>query len=490
MHPRTYLIITVVLINALMATLLGVSLLQSRTQYETNAANTSKNLSLVLEEYLSGTLATANAVLDSTAREYLRQLKGPRFDAHALEQHIAAEFAHLPFNDSLRIADANGVVAHGIGVDANAKISIQDRDYFLRLREHPEESVAISTPLLGKISGKWAVIFARRVNMTDGSFAGVVYTSITLEQFSALFSTLSIGAQGVVILRDADLGLVASHPPTEGIEVGDKKLSQTFLDLFATGATVGTYDARTATDGIQRKFSFRKFTRHPFYVFVGLAQDEYLAAWRSQVLELAGLMAIFSLSTFALAWLVYRANTQLLEQQERLRRLAFIDELTQVANRRRFDEMLLIEWRACRRSGQPLTLLMIDVDHFKQFNDRYGHHAGDECLEAVAGALKTCLGRSHDLVARYGGEEFVCLMPDCDARGALAKAEELRQAVIALAIPHQDSPTAAIVTISIGAAITIPVDDNQAEALLELADEQLYTSKTAGRNRACAKSSL
>ena len=136
----------------------------------------------------------------------------------------------------------------------------------------------------------------------------------------------------------------------------------------------------------------------------------------------------------------------------------------------------------CRRSGQPLTLLMIDVDHFKQFNDRYGHHAGDECLEAVAGALKTCLGRSHDLVARYGGEEFVCLMPDCDARGALAKAEELRQAVIALAIPHQDSPTAAIVTISIGAAITIPVDDNQAEALLELADEQLYTSKTAGRN--------
>ena len=144
MHPRTYLIITVVLINALMATLLGVSLLQSRTQYETNAANTSKNLSLVLEEYLSGTLATANAVLDSTAREYLRQLKGPRFDAHALEQHIAVEFAHLPFNDSLRIADANGIVAHGIGVDANAKISIQDRDYFLRLREHPEDIADIA----------------------------------------------------------------------------------------------------------------------------------------------------------------------------------------------------------------------------------------------------------------------------------------------------------------------------------------------------------
>ncbi len=185
-----------------------------------------------------------------------------------------------------------------------------------------------------------------------------------------------------------------------------------------------------------------------------------------------------------------RTHLTLKRQADLLRSLAFVDGLTGVANRRRFDDSLQREWRRSRRNGASLALLLIDVDHFKQFNDCYGHLVGDSCLQAVAGALKTCLGRSHDLVARYGGEEFVCLMPDCDARGALAKAEELRQAVIALAIPHQDSPTAAIVTISIGAAITIPVDDNQAEALLELADEQLYTSKTAGRNRACAKSSL
>ena len=485
MRPRTYLLLTVLVINALVAALLGVSLVQSRAQYEASAAKTSQNLALVLESAISGTLTTSNAVLASTAHEYLRQLTAPRFDLRALNRHIEAEFTQLSFNDSLRIARIDGSVAYGTGVDAETNISIRDRDYFIRLRDHPETSTIISQPVRGRLSGQWIVVLARRVSLPDGTFAGVVFTPITLERFSALFSSISIGARGVVTLRDAELGLVVSQPLASSAEIGSKRLSQTFLDLAKTGVSVGTYDAITVIDGVQRKFSFRKFENEPFYVFVGLAKDEYLAPWRSQVLELSGLMAIFSLSTFALSWLVYRANRQLLRQQAQLRQMAFIDGLTQVANRRRFDEMLPLEWRACRRDGVPLTLLMIDVDHFKQFNDRYGHHAGDECLRAVATTIKACLGRSHDLVARYGGEEFVCLLPDCDAKGAFAKAEELRLAVQALAITHEASATTPVVTISIGAAITTPVDDNHADALLELADAQLYRAKSSGRNRTC-----
>lgn len=173
-----------------------------------------------------------------------------------------------------------------------------------------------------------------------------------------------------------------------------------------------------------------------------------------------------------------------LEATERqLRELAYVDGLTGVANRRHFDEQLQIEWRRCERSGQPLSLLMIDIDHFKHYNDQYGHQQGDGCLQAVAGALRTVLGRAHDLVARYGGEEFVCLLPEVDAAGALSVAESLRTAVQALQLPHASSPVAGVVTVSIGAASGVPREDGKPADLLARADASLYRAKSEGRNR-------
>jgi diguanylate cyclase (GGDEF)-like protein len=169
-----------------------------------------------------------------------------------------------------------------------------------------------------------------------------------------------------------------------------------------------------------------------------------------------------------------------------LRSLVFIDGLTGVANRRHFDEALQAEWRRCRRNHMPLAVLMIDIDHFKRYNDHYGHQTGDACLQAVAGALQAAFGRAHDLVARYGGEEFVCLMPECDAAAGQAKAEELRRAVVALGIPHEASPTAGMVTISLGIAAAIPEGDAAAESLLAAADAALYAAKSGGRNRAAS----
>ena len=183
------------------------------------------------------------------------------------------------------------------------------------------------------------------------------------------------------------------------------------------------------------------------------------------------------------AEMLTRLNAQLLRQSELLRTQAFIDGLTGVSNRRRFDEALAAEWRRCRRDGAPLALLMIDIDHFKRYNDRYGHQAGDECLKAVAGAFRERLSRSHDLVARYGGEEFACVMPDSDIAGALAKAEELRVAVEDLKLPHEDSPTARIVTVSIGVTSRVPDGDATPEDLVAAADAALYAAKNAGRNR-------
>jgi diguanylate cyclase (GGDEF)-like protein/PAS domain S-box-containing protein len=179
-------------------------------------------------------------------------------------------------------------------------------------------------------------------------------------------------------------------------------------------------------------------------------------------------------------------NVRLQAQTELLRTQAYIDGLTGVANRRRFDEALKSEWRRCRREKTPLALLMIDIDHFKHFNDHYGHQAGDDALIAVAASLRLGMGRSHDLVARYGGEEFVCLLPESDLEGAVAKAEALRTAIERLEIDHEVSPVAPNVTISVGVAAQIPSVDSDPAQLLAAADAALYAAKQGGRNRVCA----
>ncbi|WP_448202787.1 diguanylate cyclase [Azospirillum sp. sgz302134] len=181
-----------------------------------------------------------------------------------------------------------------------------------------------------------------------------------------------------------------------------------------------------------------------------------------------------------------RNHLLLKRQTDTLRALSFIDGLTGIANRRRFDEALLREWRRCSRSHLPLSLIMLDVDHFKAYNDHYGHQAGDECLRAVAALLAEQVKRPGDLVARYGGEEFVCLLPETDAEGAVRVAERLREAVAEQRLPHAVSPVAPHVTISLGVASATPVADAPPDSLTQLADRLLYDAKRAGRNRVCS----
>lgn len=165
-----------------------------------------------------------------------------------------------------------------------------------------------------------------------------------------------------------------------------------------------------------------------------------------------------------------------------MQRLLATDALTGIANRRSFDEALASEWRRCGRSGLPLSLLMIDVDHFKAYNDRFGHQEGDTCLRRVALALTECLGRPGDMVARYGGEEFVCLLPEIDRRGAAKVARKLARSIDRIGMAHPDSPHGGKLTVSIGVATACEIFGNSSE-LIALADRLLYAAKNAGRNR-------
>jgi diguanylate cyclase (GGDEF)-like protein len=179
-------------------------------------------------------------------------------------------------------------------------------------------------------------------------------------------------------------------------------------------------------------------------------------------------------------------HLQARESQRQLNNIARVDGLTSICNRREFDLRLMSEWSRGARSGQPLALLMIDVDKFKQYNDRYGHLRGDECLIAVAQILNGCTQRTTDLIARYGGEEFVALLPDADLEGALTVAEDCLEALAEAAIPHENSDVAPYVTASIGVAAMLPIHDKSSTMLIEQADVALYQAKQGGRNRICS----
>ncbi len=188
---------------------------------------------------------------------------------------------------------------------------------------------------------------------------------------------------------------------------------------------------------------------------------------------------------FNMALVRARVRNQVLLKQKTdlLEQLASIDGLTEVPNRRYFDEVYEQEWRRAIRNRYPISLCLLDIDFFKQFNDNYGHTAGDDCLVVVARALSLVSRRAGDFLARYGGEEFVFVWPNCDSDHAAKLAEQARQAVSDLAITHGYSKIADRITISLGVASVLPKSHDNRKDLIDKADEQLYIAKQTGRNQ-------
>ncbi len=255
-------------------------------------------------------------------------------------------------------------------------------------------------------------------------------------------------------------------PGLDGFEVA-QRLRQ--LERDGEWTPILFLTARTSDEDLQRG--------------IEVGGDDYLIKPVSEVVLKAKVRAMQRIAQMRYSLLVL--TRKLDEANRELTRLSSADGLTGIANRRRFDETLLKEWRRCARDGRPLTLLLMDVDFFKPFNDNYGHQVGDECLKAVARTLAETLHRPSDMVARYGGEEFAAILPDTDQTGARAVAEALREAVQGLAITHRFSAVSRVVTLSVGLACEYPArgDDNGFVRLLKSADAALYEAKKNGRNR-------
>jgi diguanylate cyclase (GGDEF)-like protein/PAS domain S-box-containing protein len=182
-----------------------------------------------------------------------------------------------------------------------------------------------------------------------------------------------------------------------------------------------------------------------------------------------------------------RVEAALRQMNQDLHLLATLDGLTGVSNRRRFDEFISREWGRMRREQTPISLILCDIDFFKLYNDTYGHQAGDDCLRAVAGAIRKSVNRPTDLVARYGGEEFAVVLSNTDAKGAVNIAETIRRQVEALSVIHHQPTGSRILTISCGISCMIPVEENLLDRLIAFADKGLYEAKKLGRNRIVLK---
>ncbi len=304
------LAIGVLLVNLFIIALAGIAIHQSRLQYEERATITTRNLSQVLDEYFNGVIAKIDVALLSVVDEAEKQLARGGIDRQAINSYIIRQQARIPELYGLRMTNAKGDVAYGM--DLAPGVNVADRDYFIRPSNDLKVGLFISKPVFARTTGKWVINFARRFNRPDGSFAGVVFGMITLEDFARMFSRINVGKHGAIMLFDSDLGVIARYPEPQGIgsTIGKKFTSAEIRGLFERNQTSATYRAHGTIDDIERIFSYRKIAAYPLYVQVGLAKSDYLGEWHNEIVKMLALVALFFLVVLCLAWLLYRYITE------------------------------------------------------------------------------------------------------------------------------------------------------------------------------------
>lgn len=411
-----------------------------------------------------------------------------------LRRLLNAQRNELPQLHGLFIHDEKGEwVASSSGFTPSSPNN-SDREYFIFHRDNPERGPHIGPSIRSRSTGDWVMPVSRRINHPDGSFAGVVVATLYLDHFLKLYNSIDMGGNGVINLISANARIVVRRPFKEAEIDTSVAKGPLFTQLLPKGP-FGSAIVKSYVDGVERVVGFRRVDEYPLIIFAALNKEEVLASWRQESLLSA---AIVVLLMGILGVLGYRSIRQMKEQnhiqnellgaQEKLievnrtlELLALEDALTGLANRRQFDLFLHAEMGRAKRSQGSLALLMIDVDHFKRFNDQYGHLTGDECLRTISAIIRANINRPGDLAARYGGEEFAVVLPGTDYVGAFLVAEKIRRAVQQAGIEHSEG-TEGTVTVSLGVSACSPTVEDLSKALIGAADKALYVAKTSGRN--------
>ena len=409
-------------------------------------------------------------------RQDLSQMSADIQHLVQFDQSIAA-----PFKGEVLLLDANGSVVADSSTLKPTPRNFAQRDYFLAHKTAEQSGLFISRPfrIHCNCDQVWRIAFSRRVSGPNGEFAGVAVATMRLAYFDQLFSRLTIGNGSSVNLINKSGILLAQQPLLER-DMIDKDLSNrpNFKRMLIEGR--GSFQAISAITGKERLYTFTNVGTLPLIVVVALSSDDVLAPWKRAALLTSGATGILCIGLLWLTWMLRRELRRRYRAERVLSELAATDALTGLANRRILDERLRLEWDRAQRSAEPLTVLMIDVDHFKAFNDRHGHHGGDAALRTVAQVIGSNIRRPADLAARYGGEEFAVVLPHTDAKGAWVIAEHIRSSIEHLPRVEGDERP---ITVSIGLSSWDKRSRLTLEELLLSADQALYEAKHSGRNR-------
>lgn len=407
-------------------------------------------------------------------------------------QKVSAQIRHLVlfdrsstarFKGDVLLLDKRGEVIADSSLIAPKPGNFADREYFQAHVTNSDTGMFISRPFKSRCdcadNDQWRISFSRRISSPTGEFLGVATASMRLEYFDELFSSLNIGSGSTLNVLDKDGVLLAQKPMLTDDSIGKSFGSRpNVIRILREGS--GSFVSESSMDHQDRLYTFSRVGNLPLTVSVALSMDELFASWKRTAYVISGATGVLCIGLMWLTLLLCRELRLRRHAEQELAQQAAIDALTGVANRRTLDQVLNREWFRAQRSGKPLSVLMIDADHFKSFNDRHGHQGGDDALRVLARVISENIRRPSDLAARYGGEEFSVVLAETDTAGALQIAENIRAAVEQLPpFAGDKSP----ITVSIGLSTSTGQPGDSLENLMYAADKALYQAKHLGRNR-------
>ncbi len=479
---RPWRISTKLLIISSVVTVIGFSaicvnvMLDMRRGEEALARQTLENLATSIEADISRNVEIYDLSLKAVAGNMLlpeiwtvskpiRQLI--LFDHATTAKHFGA----------IQVFDAHGKLL----VDASTLDPLDenrgDEDYFTVHRDNPGTGLYISRPMLFR--GAYSIVLSRRVSDSEGGFMGVVAGSIRFSYFHELFDRLTLDPADTITVLRQDRTIIMRRP--FDLDIIGRNLNQK-ADWSSQNLRVGgSYSGQGPVDATPRLYA-RSGGNNPLFVVAGKPLSAVFALWQTEAIRIGAVVAALILFMLASTLVLAREIRRRAEAEYKLEEMATTDALTGLRNRRKFDHVIDIEWRRAMRQSTPVALLMIDADHFKAYNDTFGHQAGDQVLVGIAICISDSVSRAGDCAARYGGEEFAGLLPGTSASDAFKVAEKIRDKVQGWS---DDEVTS---TVSCGVASLIPVAGMDWSVLVSAADKALYAAKAGGRNQSVVAS--
>ena len=429
--------------------------------------------------------------------EAFKNIKTAINKEHDLISNLKLFVNVIPSVRTFLIMDKNGDIIAS-SRDVLITFNYSSRDYFKTVRENPiENRLFISSPYVS-VLGTLTINISTPFFDKNNNFAGIILAAFDPNALSNLLSSVIYSDDMKASIMHGDGTLFLTFPSNSFL-VGKKLLdNQSLLSKhISSGNILNTFKGLTYVGEDNRILSLYSIIPNELdvnatlYVSVSRNINTLYADIKNEIIVMVILYFLLLIFSIPVIFFLQKRRYILLqfeiknreESRKRLEELAYIDSLTKIANRRYFDEFLEKEWNYCKRNKKELSIILLDIDFFKQYNDTYGHQAGDLCLQKIARCLEDKLNRSHDLVARYGGEEFVCILPNTNKLDAINIATKLKIAVQNLEIPHENSRISSMVTISLGVSTVIPKDELDKTKLIKKADNALYLAKENGRNR-------